>query len=136
MPNFKLIDYDYVRDGALCNGVVSDLDGRPEAVWTYDLPGESVTHTGPVAEAAFVRLWDGIDASLAHRGVFWRFLITDPTRLIGPEAGHVIVATSEQDGSQRYLTFVVPANEADPEFTVWLEDLAVPTVSPLMVAAE
>ena len=71
MANFKLIDYDHLRGGALCNGVVSDLDGRPEAVWIYDLPGGAVAHTGFVAEAVFVRLWDGIDASPARRDVFW-----------------------------------------------------------------
>ena len=48
----------------------------------------------------------------------------------------MIVATSEQDGQQRYLTFVVSADEAGPEFTAWLEDLAVPTAAPLLEAVE
>ena len=56
--------------------------------------------------------------------------MTDPCRLIDPEAGHVIVATSGTNGHVRYLTFVVPADEADPEFTTWLRALGVPAVMP------
>ena len=128
MEDCKLIDYDHTRDGSLCNGIMSDYDVRPEVIWTYDRHGRSVTRTEPVTEAAFATLWDGIAASLKNRGVFWRCLVTDPSCLIDPEAGHVIVATSGTNGHVRHLTFVIPADEADPEFTTWLRALGVPAV--------
>ena len=89
-----------------------------------------MTRTEPVTEAVFATLWDGIAASLKNGGVFWRCLMTDPCRLINPEAGHMIVATSEPIGQVRYLTFVVPIDEADPEFAAWLQALGVPAVIP------
>ena len=141
MPDFRLIDYDHSRDDVRCSGVVSDLDGDPEAVWTLDAPAgveEGVwTVARPLGAAAFAALWEGIEASLARRGVFWRHLVADPTRPLDPEAGHLIVAACERDGRRRHLTFMVPADEADPEFEAWLDALAVPAAAPpRAVAAE
>ena len=49
MGNFKLIDYDYTRDGSFRNGVMSDLDDEPEVIWAYDRHGRS--KSGTAAEA-------------------------------------------------------------------------------------
>ena len=128
MADFRFIDYEHGRDGASCNGVVSDLDGGPEAIWTFDAPGGDGVRTlgRPLAEAAFAALWDGIEDSLARRGAFRRHLVAASTRPLDPEAGHLIVAARERDGRQRCSTFSVPADEADPEFAAWLDALAVP----------
>lgn len=134
--NFKAIDYARTLQGAICNGIVSDGDGEPDAAWTCDLDGRLTTLVLPVSQEVFAGLWDGIMASMARHGVFWRHLVTDPTRLIDPGLNHVIAAVSGQGGWQCHLTFLIPADEASHEFTTWLETLAVPAAaSPAMADA-
>ncbi len=125
MKDFKLIDYCYSRNGCPCNAVVYDMDGKVEANWTLDRDGEAMTEVHPVANEAFGLLWERIATSVSGGGVFWTHLVTDPTRLIDPAVHHVISAVNVRDGRLWHRTFMVPAGEADPVFTGWLEALAV-----------
>jgi hypothetical protein len=135
MTNFRLIDYDHTRNGALCNGHLSNSGGTLEALWTYDQGAETITHTPLLTEATFTDLWDGINASVASRGVFWRYLVSDPTRPITPDTDHVIVAASEVDGMKRFVTIMVPIGINDLEFHRWLDTLAVPASGSAVAAA-
>lgn len=129
MGDFRVIDYDHTRDGFLCNGSLSSRDGIQDAIWRFGEDGQPPPQARLLRGNAFQKLWDGIDFSVAHRGVFWRYLVTDPTRPVDPELDHVIVLASELDGRGRYMTFLVPADVEDAEFTLWLDALDVPTTT-------
>jgi len=134
MADFRLIDYDHTRNGALYNGHLSNSGGSTEALWTFDQGAETITHSPNLTAAAFTDLWNGINASVASRGVFWRYLVSDPTRPILPEADHIVVAASEVDGRKSSMTFMVPIGVNDLEFTDWLEALALPASKPAALA--
>lgn len=121
-----MIDYDHVQGGFPCNGNLSDVGGGFEAHWTFEGRGGTMTEERRVTREGFALLWDGIAASASRGGVFWRCLVTDPTRLIDPDLHHVITTTQVQDGRLRHRTFMVPSGDADPAFAAWLGALAVP----------
>ena len=126
MENYKAIDYDHLQGGLPCSAVLSDMDGKIEAGWTFDRNDETVTEEHALTDEAFGMLWNGIAASLSGEGIFRACLVTDPARLIDPALYHVITTVQVQDGRVRYWTFMVPSGEVDPVFTAWLEALAVP----------
>ena len=126
MENFKAIDYARRQDSLTCNGILSDMGGTLDALWTFDREGQLVTDEHPLTEQAFALLWDGIAASVSAGGVFWKCLVTDPTRSIDPDLYHVISTVQVQGGWAKHCTFMVPVDEAEPAFLAWLASLAVP----------
>ena len=127
MEDYKAIDYARRQGGLTCNGILSDMGGAFDALWTFDREGQLVTDERPLTDEAFALLWDGIAASVSAGGVFWRCLVTDPTRLMDPDLYHVISTVQAQGGWAKHRTFMVPAGEAEPAFLAWFESLAVPS---------
>ena len=115
-----MIDYAHSPDGLTCNANVTEEGGKVEAIWTFDRHGELATDVHPVPDEAFRLLWDGIAASLNGGGVFWTCLVADPTRLIDPDAYHVVATVQVSDGRLQHRTFMVPVAHADLTFTTWL----------------
>jgi len=116
------IDYGHIRDGVLYHGSISTLDGPPRCTWTYELDGRKVTREEPIDRATFESLWNGI----VDLDVFRRSKVRDPQQKIDPAGFHVLgIVYGEKDQPKR-KTFLVPADENDPEFLRWLAALNVP----------
>lgn len=121
-----MIDYDRSHGASSCNGNLSDVGGGCEAHWTLARPDGILTRTPPLTGEEFALLWDGVAAPVGGGGIFGKFLVTDPTRLVDPASYHVITATQVRDGLLLHRTFMVPAGESDPAVLSWLDALGVP----------
>jgi hypothetical protein len=121
-PIRHLIDYGHMRDGVLYHGTISDLDGPVRATWTYEDHGTNVTRDVPISEDTFEFQCSAIRES----AVFDRAIVRDQDLPIDPKTHHVIgivVLRPLEIDPQLYL---IPANEAGPEFVRWLKALNVP----------
>ena len=120
-----LIDYAHARDGVLYHGTLSDLDGEPKATWTYEKGGRNVTCDQPLDAPTFRSLWNGV----GNLSVFKRNRVRDPDQEVNPVSTHVIGIAFGDPEKPQLVQFMVPADEADPEFRAWLKTLNVPTGS-------
>jgi Suppressor of fused protein (SUFU) len=116
------ITYTRERDGVFFHGTISDLDGAPRATWSFDHDGKRVKHEQPVDAPTFRKLWNGF----AKIPAFRRHKVTDPDRDMDWKKYHAILVTFGEPGKPRQQAFLIPPDEADPEFRDWLEALDVP----------
>ena len=117
-----MIDYGRMRDGVLYHGTISDLDGRPQATWTFELNGEKTTQTSVLSENDFDAIWNG----MVDCGVFKDHLITNPDTPIDPVANHIVAVFYADGDAEMLRNFSIPGNEADPAFLRWLDLLRIP----------
>lgn len=99
------------------------MEGGFEAHWIFEGRGEIVTEVRPLTQADFALLWDGVAASVGGDGVFGKYLVADPTRLVDPGLYHVITTTQVWEGRLQRRTFMVPTGEMDPMFAAWLNEV-------------
>lgn len=117
-----VITYTRQRDGVFFHGTLSDLDGHPRATWSFDHDGKRVKHEQPIDPPRFRKLWNGF----GQLAVFRRHRVDDPDREMDWKNYHAILITFGDPGKPRQQAFLVPPDEADPEFRDWLEALDVP----------
>lgn len=43
MEKYRTIDHDHLQEGLPCKAILSDMDGKFEAGWTFDRNDEAVT---------------------------------------------------------------------------------------------
>jgi hypothetical protein len=118
-----VITYAHIRDGVLFTGTLSDLDGRPQATWSYKVGGQRLTQDQPLDPAAFRSLWNRV----GNLDVFKRNRVQAPNMPVDPAGTHVVTIGYGEPDRPQLVTFAVPAGEADPQFLGWLRSLNVPS---------
>jgi len=117
-----LIDYGHLTEGVLYHCTISDLDGKPQATWTFELNGKKTTQSRQLSEEEFDSIWNGIIDSK----VFKNCLVTDPEAKVDPVANHIVAVYYADGDSETLRNYSIPHTEDDSDFLQWLGLLKIP----------
>lgn len=117
-----LIDYGHMKGGVLYHGTISDLDGKSQATWTFELAGKKTTESRELSEEEFDSIWNGI----IDCKIFKDCLVTDPKSKVDPIANHVVAVFYTEGDSEILRNYSIPHTENDSTFLKWLDLLQIP----------
>ncbi len=117
-----MIDYGHMHDGVLYHGTISDLDGPPQATWTFELNGVKTTQSRQLSEEEFDSIWN----EMVDGKVFKNSLVSDPETPVDPIANHIITVFFSDGDTEMLRNYSIPGDEDDPAFLQWLKQLRIP----------